>query len=125
MPIWLGRFLNFLDIIVYEHIAAPVILGTDYCDRLVEENRPRKVRLIERWSTVPVFNNLSSRPLIEPKFTLRRAGRRRWTRVTHNEGIRNGSDPSAYPNVGYGNSETLRSGNHQPKPRFYTNRKLK
>ena len=51
----LGTFLVKLDFIVCERLAAPVILGCDFCDRFVEAIKPRKKLVeLEDGTTVPI-----------------------------------------------------------------------
>lgn len=54
MTIWLGHFLALLEFLFCEHLAAPVILGTDCCDWLVEAIHPRTKSLeLDDGTTVP------------------------------------------------------------------------
>lgn len=41
MCIRLGRFFSMIKFIACERLAAPAILGTDYCDRFIESITPR------------------------------------------------------------------------------------
>ena len=62
MPVTLGRFVAIAEFIVCEKLAVPLILGADYCDRLVEAIYPRKdtVELAD-FSEVPIIRRFSAR----------------------------------------------------------------
>ena len=64
----LGRLVSLADFIICQQLAAPMILGADYCDRFVEAIRPRK-KLIELddGSTVPIVRRpLKRHPKLTP-----------------------------------------------------------
>ena len=55
LPVRLGRLLVRVEFIVCDTLAAPVILGADYCDKFVEAIRPRqKLVELEDGSSVPI-----------------------------------------------------------------------
>ena len=58
LPVRLGRFLSVADFIVCPKLAAPLILGADYCNRFIEAIRPH-AKLIEPddGSTVPIVRH--------------------------------------------------------------------
>ena len=59
----LGTYLVKVDFIVCDRLAAPVILGCEYCDRFVEAIRPRKKLVeLEDGSTIPITRRSLTRP---------------------------------------------------------------
>ena len=59
----LGSHLSKVPFLVAEKLAAPVILGADFCDRYVEAIRPRKrVVELDDGSTVPIVRRPAKRP---------------------------------------------------------------
>ena len=62
MPVRLGRFVGTAEFIVCEKLAVPLILGVDYCDRLVEGIYPRKKTVeLADFSEVPIIRRFSAR----------------------------------------------------------------
>ncbi|CAN8069066.1 unnamed protein product [Agarophyton chilense] len=74
----LGRFVVLVDFIVCKTLAAPVVLGCDYCDKFVEANRPRR-RLVELddGSMVPIvrkpMRRCSEAPPLPPSMKYRKS----------------------------------------------------
>ncbi|CAN8076123.1 unnamed protein product [Agarophyton chilense] len=77
----LGRFVVLVDFIVCKTLAAPVVLGCDYCDKFVEAIRPRRklVELDDR-SMVPIvrkpMRRCSEAPRLPPSMEYGKSGGR-------------------------------------------------
>lgn len=68
IPIRLGRFLSLLEVLVFEHLATLVILGTDHFHRFVEAILPRrKCFELDDGTTVPILRLPLKPTAKEPK----------------------------------------------------------